>query len=91
MAFPTLEERRLHTRQYQVRGKETSQEGAYLRLAAAVQQIGIEEPDYFREPCGRWWATICGLDASYLWKTAVGDSSGSYSVLPVCSLQQERR
>lgn len=43
----------------------------YLALLAEILKAGIDNPDYFREPCGRHWCMAGGLDPEYLWRMAL--------------------
>jgi len=42
----------------------------YLDLVGYILKAGIEDPWYYTMPCGRWWCSITGMDASALWKKA---------------------
>ena len=47
--------------------------GGYFDLLADILKAGVHNPDYFREPCGRFWASVGGLDPAALWEKAVRD------------------
>lgn len=42
----------------------------YLALLAKILETGVKNPDYFRERCGRFWASVGGLDPAALWGKA---------------------
>lgn len=42
-----------------------------MRLMGAVLEVGREDPDYFREECGRWWAETGGLEPKVLFEMVV--------------------
>ena len=47
-------------------------------LIAAVIKGGLEDPEWARGPCARWWYSLSGLDPAAMWNAAgykVGDRS----------------
>lgn len=63
----------------------------YLDLVAKILRYGVfhkdgADPDYYRMPCGRWWASLCGLDPSYLWGQAVRNRNRRYIPLDKCTV-----
>ena len=69
MTRATSEEKRTYTKGKQV-ASSVGIEGP-LALVAHVLHLGVTDPDYFRGPCGRWWAGIGELDPEYLYNKAV--------------------
>ena len=60
----------------------------YINLLAEILEEGVNNPNYFREPCGHQWCEIGGLDPEYMWRKAVlskGRIPGEYVPLERCS------
>lgn len=51
--------------------RESTVEDAYLHLLGAILSVGARDPDYFREPCGRFWASVGGVEPAILFREAV--------------------
>lgn len=49
-------------------------EACHRLVAAIMRRNGRVPPDYLRTPCGRWWASVSGLEPQLLWETAVKDT-----------------
>jgi hypothetical protein len=62
----------------------------YLDLIARILHHGIAhrggDANYYRMPCGRWWAFLCGLDPAYLWGEAIGNRDQLYTPLDECTV-----
>ena len=43
---------------------------AELLLIAAVIEAGLEDPEWARGPCARWWYSPGGLDPVAMWNAA---------------------
>ena len=60
----------------------------YLSLLAAILSLGASNPGYFREPHGRYWCQMGGLDPEYMWRYAMrskGRELGKYIPMKHCS------
>lgn len=56
-------------------------------LVAEVLKGGKEDPDYFRGPCGRYWASIGSIEPQILFEKAVRGTKRegeSYTLLEYC-------
>ena len=42
-----------------------------IELVGAIMRASVVGADYYRTPCGRWWADVGGLDSSALFRKAV--------------------
>ena len=61
----------------------------YLKLLGAILALGVSNPDYYRDDCGRYWAELVGLHPSALWHKAVeGTPYGAGGYLPLGSCQE---
>ena len=47
------------------------QEKGVLELVGAIMRASVVGADYYRTPCGRWWAGVAGLDWKGLYRTAI--------------------
>ena len=43
---------------------------AETRLIAAVIKGGLEDPEWARGSCARWWYLLSGLDPAAMWNAA---------------------
>ncbi len=58
-----------------------------LNLVGAILKHGSEHPNYFKSPCGVYWAEVAGLDAEKLFRMAVKGTQREgepYSALERC-------
>ena len=66
----------------------------HLDLVAKILQYGVDgkegDPEYYRMPCGRWWASLCGLDPAYLWEQAIRNKNKHYTPLNKCTVINNR-
>jgi len=49
---------------------------AYINLIGAILAAGTEEPSYFTEECGRWWAELGGMNPEGLYRMAMASNDG---------------
>ena len=59
----------------------------HIALFGKMMEEGLIRPDYFREPCGRFWLGLAGIDPEYLWRVTMrrwGLVAGAYTPLKKC-------